>query len=263
VLLLAWAMGCGTCDARATSSGNPLQDAIDQADDGAILVVCGGTFEGTFTVDKDLSLVADPDGAEVWLDGNGDGPILTIQDAAVALENIGFERAGTGADGRGGGVWIEHEDDLDPPYVRMEGVLARDGTDSGVVITGGTLVATELALSDNRAEVGGGIRVLGGEVSLDDPTLAGNDADLGGGLYIDDGGEVTISQGRVCENRATNGGGAWLVAASVDDPPGALTVFSSDWCEGDQDNAPDDVATTESSYLFGDNVDFSLSGPED
>ncbi len=258
---LASLTGCGTCDARASSSGDPLQDAIDAASEGGTLVVCAGTYRGTFTIDKQLSLVSQEDTTGVWLDGDGDGPILTITDAAVVLENIGFQHAGTGSDGRGGGVWIEQENSLDLPYVTMDGVRVQEGDDSGVVITGGTLVGLELALDDNSAEVGGGLRVLAGAVSLEDPTFAGNDADLGGGIYVDDGGDVTISGGEVCENRATNGGGAWLVAGTDDEEPGELTAISSDWCEGARDNSPDDVATVDQSYTFGDNVDFSLQGP--
>ena len=262
MILLALATACGTCDARSTGTGNPIQDAIDGADEGDTLVVCAGVYEGTFQIDKELSLVAEADTSGVWLDGLGDGPILTITDAAVTLENIGFQNGGTGDDGRGGGVWIEQDDSLSRPYVVLDGVVTQENQDSGVVITGGTLVARDLAASDNRAEVGGALRVLAGEVSLDDPSFLGNDADLGGAIYVDDGGEVTLTRGRVCENRATNGGGAWLVAASSEDPPGQLTAISSDWCEGDEDNSPDDVATTDNSYLFGDNVDFTLSGPD-
>ncbi len=253
---------CGTCDARSSGSGDPIQDAIDSATEGAVLVVCAGVYEGTFRIDKELSLVAEADTSGVWLDGQDDGPILTITDAAVTLENIGFQNAGTGDDGRGGSVWIEQDNSLSLPYVVMEGVVAKDGQDSGVVITGGTLVAREFVASDNRAEVGAALRVLAGEVSLEDPSFLGNDADLGGAIYVDDGGEVTLTQGRVCENRATNGGGAWLVAASTEEPAGHLTAIGSDWCEGDEDNFPDDVATTDDSYLFGDNVDFTLSGPD-
>jgi len=261
VLLLALLSGCGTCDARNSSPGNPIQDAIDAAEPGDEVVVCGGTYKGTLSIDKELTLTAESEDARVFVDGELSGPILTITDAAVTVQDIGFQHAGTDADGRGGAIWIEQDNSLSLPYVVLENVLIEDGRDSGVVLTGGTLIGRHLTVQDSRAEVGAALRVLAGEVSLDEPTFEGNDADLGGALYVDDGGEVTMTSGRICENRATNGGGAWLVAASTEEPPGTLTAISSDWCEGDEDNFPDDVATTDNSYLFGDNVDFTLSGP--
>ena len=262
VALLTASLGCSTCDVRTLPGSDSLQEAIDQAEEDDNLLICPGVYEGTFTVETDLTLTAIRDRGEVWLDGLGAGPVLTIRDAHVGLDGLGIDRGGTAEDGRGGGLWIQQDTSQAPPYVTLTKVTIRGGQDSGIVITSGTLLAQELTLQDNQAPLGGGLRVLGGGVSLSQSSITGNDADLGGGLYVDDGGEVVITESRVCQNSATNGGGAWLVAGSSEEEPGLLTSIQTDWCEQGEDNSPDDVATLEDSYLFGDNVDFNLAGPE-
>lgn len=263
LVLLSTTLGCLTCDVRTLPGSGSLQDGIDKASDGDVLKICPGTYTGVFTIDRELTLQASDDNGEVWLDGDGQGPVVTITDAHVTLDGVGIEDAGTNADGVGGGLWIDQDDSLSLPYVSLHNVTIRDGADSGIVMTGGTLVGVDVRLQDNRAEVGGALRVLAGEVSLDETLIASNDAELGGGIYVDDGGDVTLSRSRICGNRATNGGGAWLVAGNDEEEPGKISSIRSDWCEGEDDNAPDDVATVDDSYLFGDAVDFLLSGPDD
>ncbi len=59
---------------------------------------------------------------------------------------------------------------------------------------------------------------------------------------------------------ATRGGGAWLVTGEGEEAPGALSSIGTDWCEGEDDNTPDDVATETTSYDYGDAADFTVSG---
>jgi hypothetical protein len=261
--LLSAGLGCVTCDVRTRPGSGTLQDAIDRADNGDTLKICAGTHSGVFAIDRDLTLQAFSNDDEVWLDGEGQGPVLTVTDAVVVLIGIGIENSGTNAEGVGGGLWIERQNTLSPPYVSLSRVTIRDGQDSGIVLTGGILVAEELTLQNNQAAVGGGLRVLSGSASLVLSSILENDADLGGGIYVDDGSEVALTNSQVCGNSATNGGGAWLVAGNDEEAPGQLTSLSTDWCAAPENNTPDDVATVSNSYSYGDVVDFSLAGPED
>jgi hypothetical protein len=87
----------------------------------------------------------------------------------------------------------------------------------GGIFIGGTLQATNIQLTNNRAQQGGGFFTVG-EATLTDSAISGNTADTGGGFEVGSGvptirpagqraGVVTLTRTVVSHNRARQGGG--------------------------------------------------------
>lgn len=71
------ASGC-----QATS----IQQAIEDAEDGATIRLCAETYNETLTIEKDVTLIGAGDGADgTVLDGQGNGSVVTVPGLGVVL----------------------------------------------------------------------------------------------------------------------------------------------------------------------------------
>ncbi|MCL1921002.1 MAG: InlB B-repeat-containing protein, partial [Kiritimatiellaeota bacterium] len=179
VLGLTLAGSIHAADINVSGGGIALQDAIDSADPGDVLLVAPDTYSPINTGGKVITIIAtDPDPAATVIDGGG-----TERCATLAL---------TAAPG-----WWTNE-----TGTVLSGFTLRDGLDDyGGGVYGGTL--TNCVLTDNAAVWygGGAFRSV-----LQDCHLQDNTADFGGGAY-----ECALSDGCILDFNTAHfdGGGAW------------------------------------------------------
>jgi nitrous oxidase accessory protein len=75
---------------------SPLQDYIDNANEGSIIRLKAGTYKGNIVISKPISLVGVEEG--VILDGLGVGSVVTIRSSYVTLKNLTIQNSGERAD---------------------------------------------------------------------------------------------------------------------------------------------------------------------
>ncbi len=74
-------------------NANALQDAIDNAPEGAILKLPAGVYKGGITINKPLTIMGKEDG--VIIDGEGNGTVIAIKSSYVTLKNIRVTNSGS------------------------------------------------------------------------------------------------------------------------------------------------------------------------
>jgi hypothetical protein len=209
-----------TCRVANLTQGTPsrsnLQAAIRAADRGDRIAVTGVCI-GSFTIDKDLTLVGHPtwDGAQAVLHGRGNSDRVldvvvrvTLMDLKITGgvntnwdPDVGDSHAGGGIRVREGGILTLNRSVVRGNRSRSEGggianygTLTLNGTSS---VTGnkagGIANYGELTLNDsssvtmNMAQTGGGIILMGGSTLRmnDHSSVRGNTSIIGGGIYAD------------------------------------------------------------------------------
>jgi parallel beta-helix repeat protein len=226
-----------------------LQAALDA---GGTVHVCTGSYQGTFSISKSVTLIgagdSDAPGANTILDANSVGRVLQINAAAgtVELQRLRLTRGNVGSDGAGiahlgtllrmsectvsgntavnssgGGIFVSNDSEL-----RMTRCTVRDnkatGTGSvngGAMYTQGTTTMTDSLIENNDASAGGGLLHHDAVTTLEGSTrVHDNHANIGGGFYVQ-GGTLTIARTcRVTENTAVNsnlGGGIYTQNGTV------------------------------------------------
>ena len=73
-------------------SANLLQEAIDKAPSGSILKLPAGTYKGHITINKPISIIGKD--ANVIIDGENSGTIITIKSSYVTLKNLNIINSG-------------------------------------------------------------------------------------------------------------------------------------------------------------------------
>lgn len=73
-------------------SANLLQEAIDKAPSGSILKLPAGTYKGSITINKPISIIGKD--ANVIIDGENTGTIITINSSFVTLKNLKIINSG-------------------------------------------------------------------------------------------------------------------------------------------------------------------------
>ncbi|RLA83472.1 MAG: nitrous oxide reductase family maturation protein NosD [Epsilonproteobacteria bacterium] len=71
---------------------NILQDAIDKAPSGSILKLPAGTYKGSITINKPISIIGKD--TNVIIDGENSGTIITIKSSFVTLKNLKIINSG-------------------------------------------------------------------------------------------------------------------------------------------------------------------------
>ena len=74
-------------------NANALQDAIDNAPEGAILKLPAGVYKGGITINKPLTIIGKEDG--VIIDGEGKGTVIAIKSSYVTLKNLRVTNSGS------------------------------------------------------------------------------------------------------------------------------------------------------------------------
>jgi hypothetical protein len=173
---------CDVCQPAGACRHDTVQAAVDDANNGATLSLCAGTFTETIAIIKNLTLIGM---------GDGDGPGNTILDGADAGRVVVI--------GEGSTATLQN--------LRITGGNVTD--DGGGIVNFGALALTGCTVSGNTANIGGGIDNLG-TLTLTDCAVSGNTADYGGGGVVNFGGTVELIDSRVTANAAGSTiGGIW------------------------------------------------------
>ena len=75
------------------AGASALQDAVDKAPDGAVIILSAGLYEGNIVIRKPLTLKSSEDG--VVIRGNGKGSVITVESPFVTIEGLTVEGSGS------------------------------------------------------------------------------------------------------------------------------------------------------------------------
>ncbi|SFA49303.1 nitrous oxidase accessory protein [Anoxybacillus pushchinoensis] len=108
-----------------------LQQAIDGANDGDVLIIKQGVYKGPITIDKSIRFIAEPG---VVIDGEGSEYVVVIRASHVHVEGMTIRQSGYG---RGAGVFIKESSHVTLKNVRIEdthyGVYVESGMHINIV----------------------------------------------------------------------------------------------------------------------------------
>jgi nitrous oxidase accessory protein len=74
-------------------NANALQDAIDNAPEGAILKLPAGVYKGGISINKPLTIIGKEEG--VIIDGGGEGTVIAIKSSYVTIKNLRVTNSGS------------------------------------------------------------------------------------------------------------------------------------------------------------------------
>ncbi|MGG6431670.1 right-handed parallel beta-helix repeat-containing protein [Anoxybacillus sp. D401a] len=167
-----------------------LQQAIDEAHAGDVLVVKRGVYEGPIIIHKPIYLMAEP-GAVI--DGDGSEYVITIRASHVYIEGLTIRRS---AYGKGAGVQIKESSHVTLKNVRIEDVHY------GVYVEKGTNIHLVNNVMRGRdvhfAQRGNGIHLL----KTKHVVVRQNDISrVQDGVYLDGAEHTTIEKNKVTNAR--------------------------------------------------------------
>ena len=182
------------------TAGVPAQLTLGEG----TLSVCEGTYYVNVSITDAASIVGFPeDGGSVVLDGAGSSAVVRsfLPSIDFSLANLTLT-GGTGIVDEWGGT--------------MGGGIAVDGRQNGVP-GGGTVTLTDVVVSGNTAESGGGLYLWGVDANLYDVQIIGNTAEndgwAGGALFSDS--TVVMERVLIEQNDAGYTGGVGIHSNTV------------------------------------------------
>jgi hypothetical protein len=169
----------------------------------------------------------------------GAGMIASGDDRGMVAEGLVIRD--NSASEYGGGVYVWGSSRSGPDlYLSHSEITGNHALDGGGIYEDSDYSSVELTgvlISQNVADRdGGGIWAANG-VQGEGIALNNNAADRGGGLWTRAWGWSSLDASSVLANSATAGGGVWL-------EDGTLLLSDVDFGAGEQDNSPDDLATS-------------------
>jgi len=170
-----------------TGDWTTIQEGIDEAPDGATLLVCPGLYEEDLSVlGREIAVVAIEGPDVTRIRGSGTTSTITVQGAFDGASFEGFAISG-GVSVAGGGITCSQSD-----------LGLYDN-----VVTGST------------ATYGGGFYATSCTLDVDGNTFSENEAtDRGGGVYLDSS-SGALSANTISHNVAVDGGGGFVRNGSV------------------------------------------------
>ena len=87
-----------------------LQDAIDNAGDGDILLLGAGTYTGSIDIDRRLTLLANGDGVSI-VDGEGSSHVIRVSAADVIVQGLNVRNSGDVAEDENSGIFVTADGD--------------------------------------------------------------------------------------------------------------------------------------------------------
>ena len=201
-----------------------LQQAIDDAEDGATLLLCPGTWTEQLVLDRrELQIVGIEGADETTVSAGGSGRALTVVDRSeVVIDGITLRDGVSDL----GGVAVCDGSELDLVAAVVTGGQAENG--GGVAAVDCTLNIVDSTVQANMAtQYGGGVFTSGSSGELLRTTIDGNTAAEGGGAFTYDG-SIDVTSSVISANAATTtdeeawgpgggGGGLWSAGGTVSD----------------------------------------------
>ena len=245
------------------SSGDSIQEAIDNAYDGIVIDLAAGTYyeyslnpdgkaitiQGTLNGDGTLATTIDAQqNARVFTFNSGEGTGTVVRDlvitggsttgtgGGISIRNssnpsiIGCTISGNQANEEGGGIFCTNSNPTINDCTISDNEANYDG--GGIFFNNSNPTLTDCTISNNTANFhGGGIACEYSDPTITDCTISDNEANYdGGGIYCW-AGNPTISSCTISGNEAGNGGGIYSVYTS------SPTISGSIICE----NTPNQI----------------------
>ena len=195
----------GVCDADCS-----LREAIAIALSGESIGIPPGIYTLTLgtelTIDKDLTLIGAGSGYTIVeaaiLSADATSRVFNITASAVALSGLAVQNGNFSGNGAG----IFNSGTLTLTDIKVSENKGNFG--GGIYSLGGTVALTNSTVSNNTAEFGGGILHSNGSVILTDSTISDNTASGdGGGIFNNVGGTLTLTNSTITGNTAARNGG--------------------------------------------------------
>lgn len=180
-----------------------LQQKIDQTPEGAVLRLPAGVHVGTLQIARSITLIGEP--LRTILDGDGDGPVVSIDapDAKVKLVGLVLQNG----DAHAGGAVCFRRGDLELIDCVLRGSRAESFAGGALYAAGRTIRLERCQLLECRALQGGGALFDGlVKATLVSTLVATNRAKLGGGLRVREGAQVELEGCTVADNHSEQGG---------------------------------------------------------
>ena len=217
LLLIPLLTACGDEDVAADGaivvpdSYETIQEAIDAAEEGDIIVVRPGTYAGSINFNgKNITLRStDPDDPEIVsqtiIDARGSGSVVTFAGGESSEAVLsGFTIMG----GSGTRTVLEFEVEGQPEEIQSYfggGII---------VLEGSAPTITNNVIADNIAERGGGIFVYRAEATIENNRIVENvSTGGGGGIFLADS-YAEINNNVVDDNRAGRSGGGVAISGT-------------------------------------------------
>ncbi len=181
------------------AEGDDLQAAVDEAPEGAILVLADGDFDGGVAIRKNLEIRGNGETRIVGTRGSvlrviGEGVVLTLQGLALT----------DGKSELGAAVHLVDGASLVARNCSFQGNVAKH-KGGAIYLADGRCELSSCELVDNRAGSGGAIHAAGlATLVIDGGRITGNDASTGAGLHVGDGAEAIVT-GVVFEGQGGDG----------------------------------------------------------
>lgn len=239
IITLVLTVLCTTCFAPRVfaqtllvpSEYNTIDDAIDEAEDGDVVIVSSGTYNETLDIRKNIELRSEGGAAETIIDGGGDGTVVLIANTKISSTGVpkisGFTiRNGKGPEGRGGGITLSNSDAIIEDNIITSNSVDVDGGGILAHLDSDATIRNNTISSNSAKRFGGGIYVVtnsdpliyNNEITSNTttgPTFAGGLGGAGGGgIYVDDNSSPQIIKNTITSNSADHAGGG--IALRVD-----------------------------------------------
>ena len=132
--------------------------------------------------------------------GNGGGAIYS-NNSKLTLTDVAFDKNTSGY--YGGALRL---DTCETILERVTISESEGGTGGAIYASGGSLDATDLALTSNESSVNGVLYLTNVEITLTRLTATGNTAHSGGAIFASNGVTLNVQDSQFSENTAYNGG---------------------------------------------------------
>lgn len=93
-------------DIQVQADSTPLQNIIQQAQNGDRLLLASGTYYGSLVIDKPLSLIGNH---KSIIDGQKDGHVITITASDVLIKNLQIQNSGNKPVSEDSGIFVTRE----------------------------------------------------------------------------------------------------------------------------------------------------------
>lgn len=184
-------------------TASDLQERIDAAEPGAVIVLPAGRIEGRLVIPRAVTLRGAGREATV-IDAVSRGPVIAVDasQGEVHLEDLTLTG---GRNRQGGGVSADNGAKVHLTRVALVKNVA-SGQGGAVAVDRGAVHLVECSVTDNEALEGGALFVGGdATASVRGSVLGNNRAQRGGALAVLDGADVVLADTRLEANHAGAG----------------------------------------------------------
>ena len=178
---------------RILAAGDDLETVLASLADGAVLGIPAGRWRGPLQLHRSVTLLGLGDVAEVVLDGDRGGPVITVQEDDLNVRLVGLSLV-NGLAQSGGAVSLTGFSSVELQSCVLRDNRAGQGPGGAVYVEAGQLGLVRCRVVDNEGRGGTAALVDGvGALALQDCLVVADAPAGGAALSVRDGAEVTLT----------------------------------------------------------------------